>query len=495
MGPVFGAIGKAYFGKLQNSLINSSGEDVQQLASVRTFFNQFKDAVFPSVGEDTGPKVMNAVDAIHDRLGKQVGAIKQEALALAESTDQKVAMENTIQKLQDTLQKNGYPLDQMGFAKIAPQTPGQPAEVIGNQELLSTPYRSSLDQLANFMNRLKRDAIANQGSDLGQVFQDMDNLSRLSKFDAASPTNPEIIGMFRNVRNAASTDRNAFLNKLYSGSQSPNASVWQDTYKEYSSNIDALTDLRAAFRSPQQRELMINALNKSSSTDKLELLDNFKQVLGEHSKEWGAVRGDIYSQIIDNHIGDDGVFNAARFASYLTTKGNQPFLSRLLSKQDQGILIKGALEAAQVNANNSLTKASTNQLTEAAGKIVDWMGASSGVKALFKLSSGNAKVINYLTDDGFMNAYERAAGPELKQNILAARSLMSGVRDRMTLIGDTPLAKAASKGQRYVPLAATGSSFAFDSFFPGFNPQRGAPSPMPAPTPTPQNAPGVVTVQ
>lgn len=484
-GAVGGVIGKAVIGpvargymKFRDKLINAAGEDIQQLASVRTLFNQFKEQVFPTLGDGVGPKVADALDAIHDRMGKQVGAIKQEALGLAKTQGAVASMDNTVGKLNEILQKNGYYLDDLGLAKPLTESAGAVP--------VPASFDSALQRLASTQNRLVANQAAQGGSHLESVFADIDNLSRYSKFDQASPMNPEAINLFRSVRNAAASDRNAFIDQLYQGSTSPNASVWKDSFKEYSSNIDAVTDLKAAFRSSQQRELMINSLNKATSPEKLELLDNLKQVLGDNSKEWGALRGEIYSDIIDKHIGENGAFNASKFADYLTTKANQPFLSRVINKPDQGLLTRAALEASQISASNTLTNAQANSLSHVAGRLVDLMGDKLGVKALFKMTGGNAKMINYLTDDGFMTAYENAVGPEIKQNLLNARRLMSGVRDKMTLIPETPLEKAGKSAQRYVPLASGAAGNALDKLFFGFNPERGNPT---------QNAPGVATPQ
>lgn len=487
LGPIIGQIGKAW-SKVRDGVVAAGGEEIGKLAAVRTAFNEFRDVVFPHATDNSGLAAMTAIDAIQDRMGKQIGAIKNEALGLAKTQDKKVAMDTTLGRIQDVLQKNGYHLDEQGLAK---PTEGSATDLVPGS------YQSALDTLAKYQNRLVNDKVSAQGTELGQVFNDIDNLSRHSKFDKAAPASPEVVNLFRSVRNAAGTDRNALINELYKTSSSPNAGAWSDSFKEYSHNIDAVTDLQASFRTPQQREMMVNALNKSSSPAKLELLDNFKQVLGESSPEWNGLRGEIYGQIINNHIGENGAFQAGKFADYLTNKVNQPFLSRLLPKEDQAVLTRMAVESSQVNANNSLTAPQANRMREAASNLISLLGDKMGVNAIFKLTSGNAKIINYLTDDGFMEAYAKAQGPELKQNILNAKRLMGGLRDKMNIIDIPTLAQRTAKSaQRYVPLAAPGGASALDKMTgTGFKPAA-APASMPAPAPTPQpNSQGIALGQ
>lgn len=492
LGPIIGQIGKAW-SKVRDGVVAAGGEEIGKLAAVRTAFNEFRDVVFPHATEGSAQSSMTAVDAIQKRMSDQVGAIKDEALGLAKTKDLNSPMDSTIGKLKDILQQNGYYFDEKGIAKpITNNRAFAYKQGAGGDELASSSYSGALDTLANYQNRLVNDKTF-KGTDPTQLLQDIDNLTRKAKFDKASPANSDVLNLFKQVRNAASSDRNALFENIYKGSGSPSEGVWKNTFDEYNHNIDAVTDLQAAFRTPEQREMMVNTLNKSSSPDKLELLDNFKQVLGEGSKEWNSLRGEIYGQIINNHIGENGAFQAGKFADYLTNKVNQPFLSRLLPKEDQAVLTRMAVESSQVNANNSLTAPQANRMREAASNLISLLGDKMGVNAIFKLTSGNAKIINYLTDDGFMEAYAKAQGPELKQNILNAKRLMGGLRDKMNIIDIPTLAQRTAKSaQRYVPLAAPGGASVLDKMTgTGFKPAA-APASMPAPAPTPQpNSQGI----
>lgn len=480
----------------------AGGEQIERLAAVRTAFREFKDAVFPSLvsqttqsgAKETGIAVGDAIDKVGETLGKAVGAIKQEALGLADSKGEKAPMANTISAVQDILKKNGYEIDDSGLAKLA-ATPdkfgGVNPVTTTPGELVKPEVRASLDQLGTYLNRLQRENGINGGTELRQVFADLDNLTRLSKFDKTSPVNTDILQMYKQVRNAASQDRNELLSKLYDGSGSPNEQTWKSAYDRYSSNIDAIGDFKAHFYNPQSRELLVSSITKSPTAEKLELLDGMKQVLGDGSKEWNALRGEMLDQVLNDRT-QEGVLNAPEVFRFLNAPKNAPLIDRVLAPQEKSVINRMLVEASKVSTSGVMVQSQQRVIEDGAEKMIELAAdPKSAVKRLFTVFNSNQKAIDYLTDEGFLDMAQKANGPVQRDRILAAMRYMNAAKDKMQIVTVPTAGETGRKVlvKRYAPFVGKAFDSAIENVTSPYRPGA-APNPAPAPQPAPQPTAG-----
>jgi hypothetical protein len=114
------------------------------------------------------------------------------------------------------------------------------------------------------------------GTPLSELFNYIDTLSGRAKYEKAAGSDAAI-DLFRSTRNAAASDRNDFLGKLYSESSSPNQLTWKNAFDNYHSNIDAINNFQQMFHEPQAREVLVKRLSEAPTAQKLEMLDNIKR--------------------------------------------------------------------------------------------------------------------------------------------------------------------------------------------------------------------------
>lgn len=453
--------------------LNVAGEGIEKAAAIRTAFREFKDTVLPGAAkssEQVGHEVASAVDATHAILSKNVGLIETEAKALAKQKDMKVQFPQAMERLTKALGDYGYHLDQdTGLIKKLDDTGGS---------LMSSTVRNATEEMADFLNRLTRETYAG-GSSLDDTFKYMGRLDKLSQFDKVNPLSPsndaEVRNLYRQIRNAAGQDRNAAISQVYDGTGLPNEKLWKNAYDKYAQNIDAIGDFKAAFHSPQQKELLVGTLLKSSNPDKLEMLDGMKQVLGVDSPEWNSFRGSIYSELLGK-FSKDGSLNAGRLVSWMNDSANKQYLKRVFSDEERGALNRMAIEAKE------LQKVDTNLGETLKSGIKKGLGAIMGmhdnpaevVKDVLSVFGGNAKAINYLADEGFLEMAQQAQGPTIKRRILQSMDALDAARSKMKVI-------YPDKGVPiYVPVGGAVLGTAIQSKIHPFRPQYGAPTEAPA---------------
>lgn len=468
--------------------LTKAGEEVGKLAQVRVAFNEFKNSIFPQAAESpekTGAVIGNAVDKVHETLSKSVGAIKNEALALAEQKGQNVQMNASSTKIASILQDHGYFIDDLGMAKPFASV---------DQSLIGEGRLGAVDKLADYYNRIAGEANGQAGTPLKQVFSDIDNLSKLSAFDKSTPVNADVRSLYRQVRNAAAQDRNAAINDLYQGSGLPNEKIWKDSFDKYSGNIDAISDFQSMFHSPQERELLVNTLSKSSTPQKNEMLDGMKQVLGSESKEWNAFRGEVFSNLLERHT-QNGVVDASGMAKFLTAPGNQPFITRVFSNEEKGVMNKMLMETQRINRGAGLDERGKG-IVKAGMELLSHMGGKpiQVVKTMMGVLENNKEVVDYLVDDGFLEMAQTAEGPEAKRRILDAMRYADNLRSKMKII-DVPTTAEKTKAaalRRYAPIAGPALSAMIHQ---KLNPVSPGSAPIPVPAPASNQTPGMNTNQ
>lgn len=442
----------------EEKALAEAGEEVGKLSQVRTAFKEFKESIFPQAAptpEKTGIAVGNAIDKVHETLSKSVGLIKDEALALAEQKGINAPMSHTMERVGNILQEHGYAINDLGEATAIGSGQWSHLPEPAGQSLVGEGRMGAVRRLADYYNRLNKESAASQGTQLKQVFSDIDNLTKFSAFDKATPINADVRNLYKSVRNAATQDRNSAINEIYKDSGLPNEKIWKDSFDKYSGNIDAISDFKAMFHSPQERELLVDAMSKSSSAEKNEMLDGMKQVLGQDSKEWNSFRGEVFSNILTKNT-QNGVVNAGEIAKFLTKPGNQPFVTRMFSNEEKGTLNRMLLETQKINKGVGLSddkknvlKAGMDVLSHMSGKPIQF------VKSMMGVLENNKEAVDYLVDEGFLEMAQKAEGPEAKRRILDAMRYADNLRSKMKIIDVPTTHERLNKEvlRRYAPVA------------------------------------------
>ena len=500
------------------SLVNSEGQtaskQIQKLAMVRTAFKTFRNTLMPSLADtenagDVGEKVGDAIDKIHDDLGKSVGVVRKEALALARSRNDYVPADNTMAEIQKRIKGSHY-FDDNGMAVKMPedrfrmpdqtvtrQVPGlMGAPVTQTETIPGKSYaidkgglearhlETTRDQLANFYNELQSGKLAGQGKDLPSFWQDLDKLSENAKYSKDTPT--ESTTMFRGVRNAAASDRNAYLSDLFDKSQSPYKDTWKNALDNYHSKIDAVNDLQAMTENPAQRRVLVNSLNSARTGEKLELLGNFKTILGEDSPQWNALRGEVFDHLVGEHTQAEGVINALALREKLFVKpANREFVNTLFSKDEQTVLNKMLVQASRVSTTGAMGESQKQIIEDGLPTLIKMGSPETIVRRAFQIFGNNKRAVDFLTDDGFLNAAQKVQGEEAKQRILKAMQIASDMRSHMQIVNvNTGGERASAKAiQRYAPYVSGAAEGEFDRRLNPSNPQQGKANFNPTPQP------------
>lgn len=464
-------------------VVPMAGKAMNKLAQIRTAFNEFADEVFPQAkgksAEQVADATLSAMDRVQGDLGARVAMIKEEALTLAEQSGKKADTSNTMRKLKEILNANGYAIDpETGLAKrlgereiVYAENPVMGRNLWGGEvptgevtrksfnvkEAPDLPkgFSSGIDTLADLHNRLHGESIADQGTALKKLFNDIDTLNSYSGFDRETP--PAITRIFKSVGNAAREDRNSFLTQLYDGSGLPGEKMWVDAYAKYAQNADAIASVRTYFRSPQERELMADAFAKGSNAEKNEMLDSVSKVLGRDSTEYNALRGSIFDDVIQRNT-QNGILNAAGAAKYMNNPSNAPFMDRLFNQKERGTLNRMLIEAQNINKKYG---ADEKVLEDGMGLITNM--ASRGIdvaKTMFNALGNNKTAIDYMTDQGFLKLAARAESKELKNRIFEAMRVSDDLRSKMKII-DVPIKSqrdATAFVKKYAPVAGPAMS-------------------------------------
>lgn len=455
-------------------VLEQSGDKLSKLANVKVALNEFHSAFFPSVSSPkaAGEAVNTAIEMTERQLANNISAIKNEALVLSKKRGDMPNMDNTIGRLEKILTDNGYIFDEYGLAKVN--------EAV-DRSLQPQGYQSALDTLASYNNRLRSEALGDGGTKLESLFQDLDNLAKQAKYDQGNPINSDIRNMFKQVRNSATGDRDAYLNKIFKDSDSPFAESYKAGYQNYASKIDSIGDFKAMFHSPQDREMMVTTLSKAPTPDKIDMLDKIKSLVGPDSVEWNGLRGEVVSNIFNQRT-KEGVLNAQDALKFINKPDNAALINRVLDKDEKVVINRMLMEAAKLDTTGVFSNTGEQAVELGAGKLIELAtDAKSALKNIFKVFGNDKKAIDYLTDEGFLNLAQQTRGAEMKQRILQAMRMAGDARNKMQIVSvPTASEKAAEKfRQVYVPMLGIGGAKRLDSIVNPQMPQNAGPTQAP----------------
>lgn len=476
-------------GKIADSLISSdampaaaameakAGSVVRQL-NFPTFVNTFVKQLYPTYGDnqqELGKNIGNAVDVIHANLTDKISVLKNEALSMAENSDKSVPMNAAMSKAKDILTEEGYKLDKFGL--MQPPTDARPG--------IKPDMQQAFDRAKDFYNRWQGEQWGTTGgTDLDNVFRDVDRLSDLSAYDKTVSTRAQ--RLYQGLRNSVAKDRNEYVNGLYSASDSPNKGLWDSALADFHNKADAIANFRGMFKTPQALEAMVNKISQTPSIPKMRVLDGLKQVLGEDSDEFKALQGGIIQDQIDSNFSNNaGRLNADPLIQWVTSPENKSLTNRIFPGENKNIFVKGIIESQKVINNEAPSPDSTKRMTGIVNWIIDHSGTvSSAVKNFFGLVGNDANRINYYADKGLIDMANEAGEPAMRQKILDFQSLTSAAREKMQIV-DVPTnsEKSISKYRSILSpiLAPPSSNYVQKLFQPPFNPAAGQPTPQPAP--------------
>jgi hypothetical protein len=155
--------------------------------------------------------------------------------------------------------------------------------------------------------------------------------------------------------------------------------------------------------------------------------------VGDSSKEWGALKGEVLQTVIDNRT-KEGVVDAAGVFDYLNKPTNAPMVDRLLNPQDKKVLLKMLKEGANVDASGVMTGGQKKVFEDGLEQIINFTpDPKTIVKRVYSWFGSSAKAIDYLTDEAFMKAAQKAYGPE-QTKILEAARMASDLRSKLKVV-------------------------------------------------------------
>lgn len=487
IGKGYGAVGKS-IGDLfandgddvlrasKNTHIAGGGDQIQQQANVRVAFEQLHDTLFPSLETSSasgqvskathrqmGDVVNSAMDAIQKPLESKLSMLKDTVSSVASQQKMAVSSQQTRNVIKDVLQDYGYTFnDKLGVAV----PPGADTEA-KMRLFANAPLKSTIDEMAAFHNNLLADSLVSdpkgvQGTDFNLFSNYIKRIDSKRNFegDFTSATDKESQNILFKVANASRSDRNSFVDSVMSTQQNPESQLWSTAYQKFSQNIDALTQFKTMLRTPGDREYFVRALTTGPNAKKVDLLDQLKNTLVENGSqtEWDGVRGLMMSNIVDDRT-HEGVLHAGEVLNYLEKNANQPVVNRILAPSEKRIYVKALQESQKLSLGGIMTTQTKKVTEDAASKMIQFGGGdiSHAVRSIFSLFQSDKKALQYLNDEGFMEAARKASAPELRQNIMKAQSYTDALLSKMTIVNVPTASKKVV--QKYAPLGrALGAS-------------------------------------
>lgn len=492
-------------------------EAVQKLSQIRVGFNEIRNQLFPeAVGKtqaEIGTHILGAVEAEQKSLGKAVGAIKQDALSLAAEKDAKSDMANTREKISETLKKHGYHTDpETGLLQKEEERravyrvdPVMSQDALGNEVPTDrvtersfdfggqgsgiSGFDAGLQQLADFHNRLVGEGIADGGTQLKSIFNDLDNLID-PKSRWGMDAGKALDGIYRGVRGAVGSDRNTLIDTLFQGApDSTQAETWKSSFDRFSQNANAVSRMKTMFYSPNERNIMVDAFNKASTADKNQFIDDVAHVLGSDSKEFNMFKGGLFENLVNSAVKPNGVIDAEKISRALVDPSNSEYFGKLFDKNQIATVNRMAIEGQNIMTKYEATPKSYGIIEKGFGTLAKLgFDPRQIVKTLFNISGSNKSVLDYMTDKGFFELMERAETPEIRANLMKAKSMTENAISKMQIIDvASPKGAAFSKAvKRYAPVAGPALSRAIDKVT-DFGPK---PQPVPQAPPQPDPSAG-----
>ncbi len=426
----------------------------QKFAQVREGFNSFREVFFPGsmeqVSQEVGPAVVSALDVAQNRLGKNIDIYKNEAIALANQTGKKSPMSNGAAAISDILQKNGL------YYKDA-ETGLMEAVEGADRDLVQPSVSSAMDKMATLYNRIQKSNVADNGTDIKRIFNDLNLIDPLAKFNrsSATPAEKDAASMWKRVYGSLTADRDELMNGLFEEGSSKYASQWKADFKQFSQNADAIFNVKSEFHSPQRLQNMVDAFAKSSTEDKNELVDNIGMVLGKDSQEFRNFKGAVVGDLFDK-FSKGGRFDTAQMLTFMNNKHNAPFIDRILEPKEKAILNNMVVGADQATQRGVLSASNKDKLVRGTG----WLSSHAndgyaGAKQTFQMLKGDVATVDWMRHEGFAEAAKHAESEGMKRRILEAKSAMDSMIPAMAIIDVPVFLKDGTKKitRRYAPYA------------------------------------------
>lgn len=456
-----------------------AGISTVNAARVKEGFNQFVDVYYPHA-KNMGPEELQvAFDKAEDRLQSVIDPVKQTVISMARDSidDSKklVPMDNAIGKMQEILEGYGYGKNFSGESVLIDPT---------KQTLLKGDVRTALDTINGHYNQVSGAAEIG-GLDPAQMFQKVEELGTLSKFDGSAPVGKDARNLYRDVWKAHAADRDGFINSTLNGSGSPFEGTWRAEWDKYKDQIDSVRDFKELVKDEAARENLFSGLMSGNKEEIVRNLGKAEKFLEPDSKEWNGMQGQGIKYLVDKFT-YKGVLKSDKLLSYTTARDNQGIIQKLFPDENLIPFQKMLMGTEGAETKGAVTEGQKSLLKQ--GVLSLFHMAYDPFQAVYNTMtglSGSELKINYLLDKGFGDMIKEAEGPQLRANLMEGRRLMEGLTSKMRVVNTPSLYEKKLSGtiSRYAPFMSTGGENYLNQNR-KFEPAK-APAATPTPTPMP----------
>lgn len=381
------------------------------------------------IGRQTG----SAIDGVTDNLMSTLDAVKDKAIEISGKSGKNVDPTNLMGQMEKTFSKYGINIvsdtDAAGLSKAKSGFAEMPED--GTRFALESPNANSvLGGLVKDYNYLKGVAISNDGQIPPSTFYSViGKYQNLSKFDKNAGAFPQEQELFRTLQHSALTDRQSFENSVFQGSGLPEEKLAADAYSRASSHLDNISQLDGLLKNDETRQLLVPAILNAAPAKRLAQLNSIKNVLGEGSEGWGQLRGEVINKMINDGVdASTGYLDGKSILNSMKSMGPQ-VTDVLMSKGEQGSLRQLALQANKIS---NMTDAPSGPEKGAMMKMVSTIGSFTGkagdfAESLFRATNNNKVAIDYLINDGLVDAARNASSKVEQTKILETIRFMDEI--------------------------------------------------------------------
>lgn len=386
-------------------------------------------------------ELMNSVRGIllsgEKEMGKRITFHHETAIALGEG--RRFMPENLMTSMQKVITEGGGEIDSQTQRALMPSR--------GNKPFGSPKGMKVMDGFVNGYNQMLDEVQNSGGLTIGRIYDEARALYTMAKKESLPVRlNPEadanIFRQLDGLQVSAAMDRNELTKKLYSENLNrvPKdlAEDFIDAYSTYNKNVDAVRVFKKAFHSEPE---VYKAFEKAFLSKKISADDliKMKAFMGD-GHEWNQLRASWISRSLKESITEgSGKFNADNFLGRVRNLGETK--SKLMMGPEE-------LKAFELNARviNSIPK---DDLYINPKYVDSWWKLLSGIKGfksnpkalattVVDLTSGNATLIDYISDTGFMKFIKEEATKEGKENLIKAYKVFELMKKSSKQVGAGP---------------------------------------------------------
>lgn len=366
--------------------------------------------------EEAGQTIFNAVDKAKDRMGKQVGLLKEEAREVA-GEGMKFAPRDFLQGVADTFRDRNVRIDADTMrATIGRNTTAGIRDPRGLEVL-----QVAVDEYNDILDKYIRKG----GLTIDEMFDISDRWGgMIDAFNAER--RPGAAKLLNDLYQRMANDKNETIAKVLSTSRGTTYEAARrevdQAMRAYATNIDEIRDLTKVWKSSKENgEIFMDSLVKKGNNTRLESL---KRILGEDSDDWKLLKSTFVNDKIERAV--DPAFGYLNFDKFFNSISDQT-----LGKEVRKQFISDADYLRFNYFAKEYKKAGIKAITNpSAGNIINDLlisfmanAPAYGVaKTAWHLMRGSVDVAEKFYNDGFLRLAEKAETRELKRKALEAKA-------------------------------------------------------------------------